>query len=380
MNPATRFLLLTQAASNEELAVLDGANVERLCVVGTGTSSVRARTFAWGTMVVARLPRALRARAARVGYRVHQLLKRGRPRSFLRDLRVDLLFCPFTAPTFREAGIPTVCTIYDLQYRAYPEFFSVEDAVQRERAFAEACRHAARLASISEYSRAVAIAQGGVEAARIATIHPRLDAGLADKGDSGAIDRLRLAKGRYFLYPANFWRHKNHEMLLTAFGMARAAGLPRDVKLVCTGSPGPRSVALHTAARRMGLEGTVVFPGYLARAELVALLDHCGGLVFPSLYEGFGMPLVEAMARGVPVACSNVTALPEVAASAALLFDPRVPAQIAAAMTAVLQDAPLRARLMESGRERARDFSDASRMAGEYWRLFAQAMADPVAA
>src|SRR4051812_49323535 len=98
MNPDTQFVLLTQAASNDELAALERANVKRLCVVGAATSAVRTKTFTWAAAVLARLPNALRARAARVGYRLHQLLKRGRPRSFLRDLHVELLFCPFTAP------------------------------------------------------------------------------------------------------------------------------------------------------------------------------------------------------------------------------------------------------------------------------------------
>jgi glycosyltransferase involved in cell wall biosynthesis len=105
------------------------------------------------------------------------------------------------------------------------------------------------------------------------------------------------------------------------------------------------------------------------------LLEHCAVLVFPSLYEGFGLPVVEAMSRGIPVACSNVAALPEVAAGAALLFDPRVPTQVADAMRALMQDAPLRERLAEAGRRRALELSDPGRMAREYWSLFTNAIA-----
>ena len=119
----------------------------------------------------------------------------------------------------------------------------------------------------------------------------------------------------------------------------------------------------------MGLESRVSFPGFVPAGQMAALLAGATGVVFPSLYEGFGLPLVEAMAAGVPVACSSTTALPEVAGDAALLFDPRVPAQIADAMAALVNDGALRERLVEAGRRRAPEFADADRMAREYWEL-----------
>jgi hypothetical protein len=120
----------------------------------------------------------------------------------------------------------------------------------------------------------------------------------------------------------------------------------------------------------MGLGERVVFPGYVSEAELATLLTHSTGMVFPSLYEGFGLPVVEAMATGVPVACSKTTSLPEVAAGAALLFDPRIPEEIAGCMVQLATDEALRPRLAAAGRERALEFADSDRMAREYWDLF----------
>ena len=97
-------------------------------------------------------------------------------------------------------------------------------------------------------------------------------------------------------------------------------------------------------------------------------------MVFPSLYEGFGMPVIEAMTAGVAVACSNATSLPEIATGAAILFDPRVPAQIATAMLELVNDPARRAELVAAGLERAVEFSDAGRMADEYRNAFRQAM------
>jgi len=128
------------------------------------------------------------------------------------------------------------------------------------------------------------------------------------------------------------------------------------------------------AAHTMNLGDRILFPGYLPNSELAALMANCTGVVFPSLYEGFGLPVIEAMAAGVPVACSNTTSLPEVAADAAILFDPRVPTQIAQAMISLVENEALRARLIQAGKQRAAEFSDPERMAREYWELFQYAL------
>lgn len=375
--PRTQFVLLTQASSHEELAVLDRINMRRLIVVGPATAkSLRPRLMRLASRFLPHLPVRLRSIVNRLGYKLNAALKRAGTRSLLRDMGADLLFCPFTAPTYFEPGIPTVCTIYDLQYKTYPEFFSAEDVAHRERTFIEACRRATALTAISDYSRDSAITHGDLDPTRIRTIHIRMAQRFVPsaKNNMDILYRLGLSPQQYLVYPANFWKHKNHEMLLTAFSIACQGGLAANIRLVCTGAPGSRQDWLMSAASSMNLGERVIFPGYLPNMELATIMTNCSGVVFPSLYEGFGLPVIEAMAAGVPVACSNTTSLPEVAVDAAILFDPRVPTQIAQAMISLVENDALRASLIQAGLMRAAEFSDTERMAREYWELFQYAL------
>ena len=371
--PRTQFVLLTHAATDQELSLLDCPNMRRLLVVGlpeneSARQSLPDLLFRIGSYLPGRLIAALR----HLDHRVISTLRALRARSLLRGLNADLLFVPFTAPFYYASGIPTVCTIYDLQYRAYPEFFTIEDLSHRNRAFTEACRVASALAAISNYVRDSAIAHGSVDPTRIRTIYLRLAQRIASVGkhDYGVLRRLGLPMERYLIYPANFWKHKNHERLIAAFDLATHGRMATDVKLVCTGSPGKRQGELIDVVRTMGLGERVLFPGYLSDADLGVLMASSRGVVFPSLYEGFGLPVLEAMAAGIPVACSNTTALSEVVAKAAIFFDPYVPAQIADAMVTLVGNVAQRDRLIRAGRQRALEFSDSERMAREYWELF----------
>lgn len=379
MAPQTQFLLLTQAASHQELATLDSANIKRMLVVGPGRSSLaRPWLTALASHVVARVPGRLRGLAARLGYKLYSSFKRRGSSSLLRDNGVDLLFCPFTAPTYAEPEIATVCTIYDLQYKTYPEFFAPEDVAHRHHTFVDACRRATALTAISDYSRDSAIRHGDLGESRIRTIHLRMAQRIAPtsrQDTDGILERYGLTRQQYFIYPANFWKHKNHEMLLTAFCVACRDGLPDGICLICTGAPGARQDWLRAAASAMGLGDLVQFPGYLSNEELGVLMGNSLGVLFPSLYEGFGLPVIEAMAAGVPVACSSMTSLPEVAGDAAILFDPRNPKELARAICSLAKDAALRERLVAKGRQRAAEFADSTRMAGEYWDLFDHAIA-----
>jgi len=373
--PRSRFVLLTRAESHEELAALDGPNVERRLVLGAAEPAPEQAVLPACTVrrLARLLPGRVRSLAARIAYRRLRRARRAGAMSLLRGLRADLLFCPFTAPTYAEAGVAVVSVVHDLQYLSYPQFFEPADVAHRDQVFRAACREATLLVAISGYARDCVIREGQLAPERVRTVYHRLGQRFP-AADPTVLERLGLSPGRYLVYPANFWKHKNHEMLLTAYGMARHGGLPEDVRLVCTGAPGPRRDFLQSAATAMGLGSRVVFPGYVANTELAALIGGSAGVVFPSLYEGFGMPVIEAMAAGVPVACSDTTSLPEIATGAAILFDPRMPDQLAAAMRDLVDAGARRAELVAAGLLRAAEFGDAGRMAAEYLDVFRQAM------
>ena len=374
--PETQFVLLTQAAAHEELALLDRANMRRIMAIDFSNPPVLRSIASRASVRLLRiLPQRPRRLAQRAINRLKPMLQSTRSSGLLHDLKADLLFCPFTAPTYFELGIPTVSVIYDLQYKTYPEFFPEADVIQRDRTFVEASKRSTTLVAISDYSRLAAIRHGNLDPDQIRTVHLHISQHSLRSAprDEAILGRLQLVQGEYLIYPANFWKHKNHEMLLTAFGIARKSGLGDKVRLVCTGAPGERQRWLKRAADDLGLGEHVIFPGYLATAELLALMTNSAGVIFPSLYEGFGLPVIEAMAIGVPVACSNVTSLPEVAGDAAILFNPGIPEEIARAMVSLAHDKELTAQMVRAGAVRAARFSDSGLMAEQYWEAFQHA-------
>ena len=295
------------------------------------------------------------------------------------EMQADLLFCPFTAPFFFAPDIPLVSVVYDLQYLYYPQFFSPKAHSERAMHFRHASQQAQRLVCISDYARQTVLDNTDVPPENVTTIHiglSRKATSLAPEQLLAVLERLGLRAARFLLYPANFWPHKNHRMLLTAFKMYRTRHKGSDLGLVCTGTPDAHMEYLRDAAERMELTEAVYFPGYVSDEVFIALLQACQALIFPSLYEGFGIPVLEAMAFGKPVLCSRVTSLPEVAGDAALYFDPRKPAEMVSAIEHIESDAELGLRLIHLGYERLKIFGGPAEMAQRYLQVFREVARD----
>jgi glycosyltransferase involved in cell wall biosynthesis len=383
--PQTRFLLLTADSSHHELEELDikNPNIERLCVYHTLIAAPATATveLSWKGKILDYLnATARKLLSASVKYQIKYLMHRT-PRgkvsgSILRQTRADLLFCPFTAPFYADPTLPTVSIIYDLQYRYYPQFFSSQEMFQREEAFKTASKKADHLVTISDYVRQTVLETSGLSPDRVSTVLLGLfrssEKDLNGTNQAENLLKYDLTPGEYLIYPANFWDHKNHEMLLTAFGMYRQGPAKHKVKLVCTGTPGFGANRFCDQVQRMGLGGSVIYPGFVKAEEYEALLHSAFALIFPSLYEGFGIPILEAMAAGIPVLCSLITSLPEVGGDAVLYFDPRKPAEICDAIRRLVSQPGLRDELIVKGRQRARLFQDSRRVAIEYSDVFAR--------
>jgi glycosyltransferase involved in cell wall biosynthesis len=228
---------------------------------------------------------------------------------------------------------PSVVTLLDLQHHDLPQLFSRAERAFRQVAYHRSVRGADRVIAISEFVRRRAIQVLGVDESRISAIPLALDHGLFTPGP--------LEREPFLLYPARPWPHKNHRRLYDAFGILRRER--PELRLVLTG--GGDFGALPAGVETLGL---------VSDDRLADLYRRASALVFPSLYEGFGQPPLEAMACGCPVACSNAASLPEVVGDAARLFDPHEPEEIAAAVRDVL-DAP--AAWAERGLKRAAGFS-----------------------
>ncbi|MBP1740884.1 MAG: glycosyltransferase family 4 protein [Deltaproteobacteria bacterium] len=380
--PECHFILLTSDLIHEEISFLDAPNVTRFCVKNESPSvpppsTVRQRKkirFLLKEWLSASLPLPF-YRMLKTGYVMFRSHRLFRTRT-LRDLGVDLLFCPLNIPFYYDPAVPVVSVIYDLQFQVYPQFFEAEDRLTREINFKETCRLSKRLVCISEYVRSTVLEHSGISPETVVTIPIRLFDRLQKPKPETTKDVLQkhgLVANEFLLYPANFWPHKNHSMLFTAFGMFRSRHPKSELKLVCTGAPNERLETLGNAVLRMGLQAHIHLPGFLSEPEFAVFMASCRGLIFPSLHEGFGMPLLEAMAFGKPVLCSNATSLPEVGGDAAIYFDPRKPEQIAEVFRAIDSNSELLSRLVEGGKERLSSFGNTAQMASDYMSVFQEA-------
>jgi glycosyltransferase involved in cell wall biosynthesis len=304
---------------------------------------------------------------------------RGRAVSPCRDLaelirreRLDVWFCPLMFYLPFQTDVPVVHTIADLQHEHYPQFFDEKQLATRALGYQFSCKAAAATIAISQHVAEDIKRFYGVDPARVFGIPLALDPYMedvlprAERLTAQARIKYRL-DGDYIYYPANGWPHKNHANLVRA--MRWVAREAPGVKLVLSGYANDLLQRIEPLLNEHGLHDLVRYLGYVTRDDVVGLYAGARMLVFPSLFEGFGLPLLEAMHLGTPVACSRVGSLPEVAGDATLFFDPHDDRDIARAIVSILQDDSLRQRLIDAGRAQVARFSYA-RTAAETLEVF----------
>jgi glycosyltransferase involved in cell wall biosynthesis len=270
--------------------------------------------------------------------------------------QIDLLHnLGMTAPL--RTPFVNVVTVPDLIWWHHPDSLSRTTTTLWKAVVPPLARRADRVLTFSDASREDIVELLGVPADAVDVIP--LAAGLEGRPDAVPEEELRrrlgLGDGPIVLAVSTKIRHKNVLRLVQA--MRAVVDAVPDAVLVVPGRPTDYEHVLAEEAGRLGLEQHVRLPGWLAAEELEGLYRHAACFVCPSLREGFGLPVLEAMARGVPVACSNTSSLPEVAGDAARYFDPYDVDDIAAAGIELLRDESLRLRLADAGRARERQFT-----------------------
>lgn len=286
-------------------------------------------------------------------WREHRLL----PAACRRE-RIDLLHCPKSAVPFRSP-CPVVVTLHDLIPLKHPETEKFAARLYWRLQIPIAARRSDFIITDSEHARSEIMADFSVEPGRIRAIMLGFDPAMTEKRDSTAREGI-LAQydlpDDYILYVGTIQPRKNLATLIEAFHLLKQQ---RDIphKLVIVGRKGWLYDQLFTRISELGLDGEIRFTGFVPDQELPYIYDRASVFVYLSLFEGFGLPPLEAMACGVPVITSNTTSLPEVVGSAGITVPPLDVVQVSQALHRVLRDDALRTAMKHKGLERARLFS-----------------------
>lgn len=267
--------------------------------------------------------------------------------------RLDALWLPNL--NFISTKAPLVVTVHDLSFERYPRFFTAKQRLWHSTLGVRSLlKRAARVAAVSEHTKADVCESFGVPVERVVVVPPGIDARFAPQSEEEK-SRVRQAYGLhapFFLFLGTIEPRKNVERLIAAYDACHS-----DADLVIAGGRGWLYERVMNRAARSPKRNRIKFLDYVIDADKPALYSAASAFIYPSFYEGFGIPPAEAMACGTPVIASRDSALGETVADAGLLVDPYDEGEIARAMDAVLEDTTLNARLRAAGLERAKLFT-----------------------
>lgn len=290
-----------------------------------------------------------RNRYWRLGFHMAECLRRDRP---------DLIHVQYNAPLF--CPVPIVVTVHDVSFIEHPEYFPPRRAWQLRLTTGNTLRRAAKVLTISEFSRQRLSKEFGIDPEEIVVTPLAAQEHFRPRNRGQARERLRARFGieqPFLLTVGDLHPRKNQIGLVRAFDeLIRELPQLRH-GLVLAGKETWFSPQVRAEIERRGIGGRVLVTGFVSEDELADLYNAADLFVFPSFYEGFGLPVIEAMACGRAVVSSNAASLPEVADAAAILVDPEAPGELVRAMRDVLLDAELRERLERLGLHRAKHFS-----------------------
>ncbi len=275
----------------------------------------------------------------------------------LRHVQPDLChFTNYLAPV--AVSCPYVVTMYDMTLYIMPRYHRFKKLLLDRTLIPLVARRAGAIVTISESAKADIVRHLRVPAKKVKVVPGAVSPAFAPVTDPEKLEAVRTRYGLcgpFILYVGTIEPRKNLVRLMQAFDQLKKRGLPH--KLAIVGQPGWQCAPIFAEVERLGLKRDIVFTGYVPFEDIPALYSAAESMAFPSLYEGFGLPVVESMACGTPVVTSNSSSLSEVADEAALLVDPLSVDQIADALHRLHKDEPLREELSRLGRERAAQFT-----------------------
>ncbi|PYP91436.1 MAG: glycosyltransferase family 1 protein [Candidatus Angelobacter sp. Gp1-AA117] len=274
----------------------------------------------------------------------------------LRLLRPHIFHCQYIQPPF--TACKTVVTIHDLAHEHYPEFFHPAEAMRMKRMVRSTAKKTGHITTVSEFSAADIAKRFGVPREKISVSYLAASEEFHPREKEWCQEHLARKYGLSFpfiLYVGRIQARKNLLRLVEAYSHLRRQGVSE--KLVLAGKQDWQAEKLLAKIKELRLEDSVVFTGYISWDDLPVFYNAAELFVFPSIFEGFGLPVLESMASGVPTITSFGSSLEEVAGEGALLVDPLDVGSIADAMQKVLGDRDLRGQLIERGLRRSAQFS-----------------------
>ena len=277
----------------------------------------------------------------------------------VRQDRPDLLHVQYTAPL--GCRVPIVVSVHDVSFLEHPEYFKRDRAWQLQWTVGRTVRQAAKILTVSEFSRAAILkVYGDLDESKVIAVPNAAASGfrpISREAAAARVSELFAIGGPFLLMVGDLQPRKNHIGLIRAFARLVRAHPQLKHTLVFAGKHTWFADRIREAAEQSGVKDRIRFLGFVSDPDLLQLYNACDLFVFPSFYEGFGLPPLEAMACGRAVVCSNTSALPEVVDGAALLSDPYSVDELVRAMADVLLDSELRARMERLGLQRAAHFS-----------------------
>lgn len=285
----------------------------------------------------------------RLGFDIPRRLRKDRP---------DLLHVQYTGPAF--CGTPLVVSVHDVSFLEHPEYFTRTRAFQLRCTVRRTVRAAAKILTPSEFSKRCIMEAYALDEEKIAVVPNGVSSAFRPIAREVAHRAVRASlklEAPFILTVGDLQPRKNHLGLISAFEQMIGAHPQLPHHLVMVGKETWYGPTVHAAVRRSAVSPRIHFTGFVPDDELLRLYGACDLFVYPSFYEGFGLPILEAMACGRAVACSNTSAMPEVADSAAILFNPHSEQELVLAMRDLLLNPELRMRMERLGTQWAASFS-----------------------